>query len=236
MDKRFLVVAHLIIISLGLVSATLPIFAQADFGAVTDPSGAAVSKANVTVINQSKGATEQTTTNERGNYSMTPLIPDVYTLRVEAQRFRTIEFRDIAVSADRDSRVDARFQVGSTKPQVEVTADAPEFKTKRADLSAEFGQRYVEDPRGTNRNLVWFELLPPATATQKCWSHALPENPQGGQQIFVDPEELSATDDELDGASKQDPVLGIILSTQTGLVKETKIGPATGRHSGIATQ
>src|SRR5579863_85601 len=83
-------------------------------GTVTDPSGAAVPNAKVTVVDQAKGTTDQTTTNESGNYNVTHLIPDPYTVRVEAPGFKVIEFRDIAVSADTAARVDGQFQVGST--------------------------------------------------------------------------------------------------------------------------
>ncbi|HKV76634.1 MAG TPA: carboxypeptidase-like regulatory domain-containing protein, partial [Candidatus Sulfotelmatobacter sp.] len=51
-------------------------------GTVTDPSGAAVNGAKVTVTSQTKNVSTETTTNESGNYSVTHLIPDVYSIRV----------------------------------------------------------------------------------------------------------------------------------------------------------
>ena len=42
------------------------------FGTVTDPSGAAVPNAKVTVTDVAKGTTDEATTNESGNYSVTP--------------------------------------------------------------------------------------------------------------------------------------------------------------------
>ncbi len=44
-------------------------------GTVTDPQGAAVVNAKVTVTDQNKGITQETTTNESGNYTVTHLIP-----------------------------------------------------------------------------------------------------------------------------------------------------------------
>src|ERR1022692_2512083 len=97
-------------------------------GTITDPSGAAVAGAKVTVTDQRKGTTDQTTTNDSGNYSVTHLIPDTYTVRVEGQGFKSLEFKDIIVNADSgvdvnaDSGVDVngQFQVGSASEQVEV--------------------------------------------------------------------------------------------------------------------
>ena len=57
-------------------------------GTVTDPQGAAVAAAKVTVTNQRKGTTDQTTTNADGNYSVTHLVPDLYTVSVEAAGFK----------------------------------------------------------------------------------------------------------------------------------------------------
>src|ERR1039458_10538531 len=84
-------------------------------GTVTDPSGAAVANAKVTVIDQAKGTTDQATTNESGNYTVTHLIPDPYTVRIASQGFKAIDFKDIAVSAGTATRLDGQFQVGSAR-------------------------------------------------------------------------------------------------------------------------
>jgi len=80
-------------------------------GTVTDPSGAAVPGAKVTVTSVGKGTTDTTTTNESGNYSVTHLIPDVYNVKVEAPGFKAFEEKNITVSADTSARVDGQFQV-----------------------------------------------------------------------------------------------------------------------------
>jgi len=179
-------------------------------GTITDPQGAAVVGANVTITDQNKGTTQTTTTNESGNYSAPHLLPDPYTVKIEAQGFKTEEHRNITVNADSDSRLDLQLQVGSTTEAVEVTAEAPQLKTDRADVATEFNTRAVEDLPILNRNFTNFELLAPGT--QKLgWSHAATENPQGGGQIFVNGQHFSGTGFELDGTDNQDPILGIIV-------------------------
>ncbi|HUA16574.1 MAG TPA: TonB-dependent receptor [Verrucomicrobiae bacterium] len=208
--------------------AYVPAFGQAVYGSilgtVTDPSGAAVPNAKVTVTSQTKNTSQETTTNESGNYSVTHLIPDVYTVRVEGTGFKTLEFKDIQVSADTGARVDGQFQVGSTSEQVEVTAEAPQLKTDRADVSIEFNSRAVEDLPVLNRNFTSFELLSPGTQKLVGWSHAATENPQGGQQIFVNGQHFSGTAFELDGTDNQDPILGIIVvNPNLDAIQETKV-------------
>jgi hypothetical protein len=192
-------------------------------GTITDPSGAAVSGAKVTVTDERKGTTDQTTTNDSGNYSVTHLIPDTYSVRVEGQGFKSLEFKDVIVNADSGSDVNGQFQVGSASEQVEVTAEAPQLKTDRSDVAIEFNSRYVEDLPILNRNFTSFELLSPGT--QKLgWGHAATENPQGSQQIFVQGQHFSGTAYELDGTDNQDPILGIIVvNPNLDAVTETKV-------------
>ncbi len=56
-------------------------------GSVTDPSGAAVNGAKITVTSQTKNVSTEATSNDSGNYDVTHLIPDVYLVRIEAHRF-----------------------------------------------------------------------------------------------------------------------------------------------------
>ena len=56
------------------------------------------------------------------------------------------------------------------------------------------------------------------------WSHAATENPQGGQQIFVNGQHFSGTGFELDGTDNQDPILGIIVvNPNLDAITETKM-------------
>ena len=65
------------------------------FGTITDPSGAAVPGAKVTVTSATKGTTNETTTNSDGNYSVTHLIPDLYNVRAEGSGFKAFEAKNI---------------------------------------------------------------------------------------------------------------------------------------------
>src|SRR5258707_7868534 len=110
-------------------------------GTVTDPQGAAVANAKVTVTNQRKGTSDTTTTNESGNYSVTHLIPDIYTVRVESSGFKVSQQKDVNVSADAASSVPLQFQVGGTSETVEVTGEAPQLQTGPAHLATTVKQK-----------------------------------------------------------------------------------------------
>jgi hypothetical protein len=225
MNKLVLAVVAAMGLLCGLWTPTA--LAQAVYGSiigtVTDPSGAAVANAKVTVTSQTKNTSVEATTNESGNYAVTHLIPDVYSVRIEGQGFKVLEFKDIPLSADSAAPVNGQFQVGSTSEQVEVTAEAPQLKTDRADVAVEFNSKYVEDLPILNRNFTSFELLSPGTQ-KLSWGHAATENPQGSQQIFVQGQHFSGTGYELDGTDNQDPILGIIVvNPNLDAVTETKV-------------
>src|SRR5260370_7376895 len=146
-------------------------------GTVTDPSGAAVNGAKVTVTSQAKNVSTETTTNESGNYSVTHLIPDVYSIQIAGTGFKTLQFKDIQVAADAGAKVDGQFQVGSASEQVEVTAEAPQLKTAHAHVPMEFHTKHVQDMPILNPNFPTLQLMAPRSQT-KAWSPTTPSTPQ----------------------------------------------------------
>src|SRR5215471_9422586 len=60
-------------------------------GTVTDPSGAVVVGAKVTITNRDTGQAIATATNSSGNYTSGTLAPGNYSLRVESQGYKTSE-------------------------------------------------------------------------------------------------------------------------------------------------
>jgi hypothetical protein len=226
--KKAVSFSSLLVVAL-LCSVSIPrASAQAVYGSmlgtVTDPQGAAVVGAKVTVTDQNKGTTQETTTNESGNYSVTHLIADLYSVKVEAQGFKSTEQKDVPVSVDAGSRVDLQMQLGSASEAVEVTAEAPQLKTDRADVATSFNEKYVEDVPILNRNFTTLQLLAPGSQKIVGWSHAATENPQGSQQIFTQGQHFSGTAFELDGTDNQDPILGIIVvNPNLDAVTEAKV-------------
>jgi Carboxypeptidase regulatory-like domain len=229
MTRKCAVVAAAIVVLMVAFTTLAPsAFGQAVYGSilgtVTDPQGAAVANAKVTVTNQRKGTTDQTTTNADGNYSVTHLVPDQYSIKVEAPGFKVSEQKDVIVQADAGARVDLQFQIGGTSETVEVTAEAPQLKTDRADVAVSFNEKYVEQVPILNRNFTQLQLLAPGSQKIVGWSHAATENPQGGQQIFTQGQHFSGTGFELDGTDNQDPILGIIVvNPNLDAVTEAKV-------------
>src|SRR5215472_4707047 len=105
MNKRYAVLSVAIAIAALAFTMYTPVaFGQAVYGSilgtVTDPQGAAVAGAKVTVTSVTKNTSDETTTNESGNYTVTHLSPDTYRIKIEAQGFKSYDIATVAVSAN----------------------------------------------------------------------------------------------------------------------------------------
>src|SRR5216683_691704 len=212
--KRQALFGWILVLCLALGSGASTSLGQAVYGslvgAVTDPQGNAVAGAKVTVTNTAKGTTEETTTNESGNYSVTHLIADSYKIRVEAPGFKAYDIVSVRVDADTTVRADAALQVGTVAQSVEVTGEIPQLQTDRSDVATIFSAQQVESIPIFNRNFTTLQLFAPGAQLQ-AWGHAASENPQASRQILTNGQHFAGTGFELDGTDNQDPILGIIV-------------------------
>jgi len=193
-------------------------------GTVTDPQGAALAGAKVTVTSLAKGTVEEITTNESGNYTVGHLIPDSYKVHIEATGFKAVDVASVLVQVDQASRVDAQMQLGSVAQSVEVTGELPQLQTEKSDVSTTFTSQTVENIPIYNRNFTTLQLLTPGNQRMNGWNHAASENPQGSQQILTQGQHFAGTGFELDGTDNQDPILGIIvINPNLEAINEVKI-------------
>ncbi len=192
-------------------------------GSVTDPQGGGVSGAKVVVTNLTKGTTEEATTNESGNFTVTHLLADNYKVHIEAPGFKSYEIASVRVDVDTTLRADAQLQVGAVTQSVEVTGEIPQLQTEKTDVATIFSTQEVESVPIFNRNFTTFQLLSPGAQIQG-WGHAASENPQGSRQILTNGQHFAGTGFELDGTDNQDPILGIIvINPNLDSINEVKI-------------
>ncbi len=134
------------------------------FGTVTDPRGARVVGAVVTVTELTKNVTTTAQTNESGNYTVTHLISGKYSVKVEHQGYNIV-IQEVEVKADVAARTDFSLGIESVTEQVTVTAETQRgsLKTDRADVATNLNGQQIEDLPNFDRNFTKFELLSPGT-------------------------------------------------------------------------
>ncbi len=117
-------------------------------GVVTDPSGAAVPDATVTVTNEGTGiAVLRLTTDTSGNYVATALPPGRYSVTVEARGFKKSVSPGINLSVQDRLGVNVTLEVGQVSETVEVVGAAPALQTDSSYLGQVVeSQRIVDLP------------------------------------------------------------------------------------------
>src|SRR6266852_1529684 len=108
-----------------VLTLTFSAFAQVQngqfTGTVTDPTGAAIANAKVTVTNQGTNLTLSTTTNSSGNYVAKELPIGSYKLTAEASGFKTTSDTNVVLNAGVIAHVDFKMTLGRATEVVEVT-------------------------------------------------------------------------------------------------------------------
>src|SRR6266852_8613237 len=116
-----------------LCCASVLCFAQSDRGSVsgivTDPSGAGITGAIVTITNAAMGTQNSTVTTGAGDYTIPQLAAGKYSVTVVAPGFTTLVRNGITVSVGETARVDLILGVGEQKTTITVTGDAPLLQT-----------------------------------------------------------------------------------------------------------
>ncbi|MBB5056842.1 hypothetical protein HDF16_001527 [Granulicella aggregans] len=104
-------------------------------GTVTDPTGASVPNAQITIILTGQSVTYTTVSNESGNFTEPNLPSGTYTVTIVSQGFKKETRENIAVLTNQTTRVDASLSTGSSSETITVTSAPPLLQTDRADIS-----------------------------------------------------------------------------------------------------
>ena len=114
-------------------------------GQVTDPTGAAISNAAVTVTSTDTGAISHVNSTQEGFYTVPGLLPGGYTVRVAAQGFKAFEQSNVTVQTQQNQTVNVKMEVGATSEQITVNSAPPLIDTADASAGQVLTTEQVED-------------------------------------------------------------------------------------------
>src|SRR5690242_208315 len=133
-------------------------------GTITDPSGAVIGGANITITNVDTNISVKTTTDQAGNYVVTPLAIGRYSVSVEAAGFKKSVRSDIPLNVQDRVRVDATLEVGAVTDTVEVQAAAPLLQTDTSYLGQVVDSQRIVDLPLNGRFFTRLAVLTAGTA------------------------------------------------------------------------
>lgn len=191
-------------------------------GTVMDAQGAAVPQARVTITDVGKGVSTVTQTNESGNYNQGHLIVGVYEVKVEASGFQTFIQKNVSVSVDSTTQVNANLTVGNVGEVVNVNAEAPLLKTEKADISDTVTTKAVQELPVLGRDMSKIYFLVPGV--QASGTTAASEQPHDIYRPNIGGQYWGGISFQLDGTDNRDSVLGEpIITPNFDAVSELKI-------------
>lgn len=130
-------------------------------GTVTDPQGAVVPKATISVTNVATGVQTRTVTDSDGNYQALELPIGPYKVKVEKEGFTTTETTAYTLEINQVQRIDVRLKLGSTSEVVEVTGEAAQVEVVNPTVGASITSRPIVDLPLDGRNVLDLALLQP---------------------------------------------------------------------------
>jgi len=123
-------------------------------GRVSDPTGAVVPGAKVTITNQETNVPVNVETNAEGNYVAPYMIPGTYRVVVTSAGFKKWVREGVIVQINARIAIDATLQIGAVSEAVTVTAESPLLQTADADLGQVVNRDFLDNLPISGRSVL----------------------------------------------------------------------------------
>jgi len=214
--------ALLVLLIFQLVGCTISVHAQglnaALTGTVTDPSGAAVVGAEITLTNKASGTETKFTSDDRGEYVFRNLTPGTYDLKAAKEGFQTYIKTGIVATINASVRADATLKVGAATQTVQVEGNVSSINFDNGTLQGGADPEVIKDLplviEGKPRSSAALAVLLPGISTG------------GGNQAFqarINGGQESGDEALLDGATMQEGFMS--QSGMTSIHQDFQMSP-----------
>jgi hypothetical protein len=195
-------------------------------GTVTDPAGAVITGATVTLKSNANGSTQTASTSDKGFFRFSLLAPGDYTLTVAASGFQNAT-RTVAVSLGRTNDQDFKMSI-TAATTVEVTGEAPLLQTDQANVATSYNETQVKLVPNPGNDLSFVAQTAPGAImnTQSGYGNFSTFGLPATSNLFT-----------LDGMNDNDPFLNLNNSGATNLLLgQNEIAEATVVNNGYSGQ
>jgi hypothetical protein len=216
-------------------------------GLVTDPSGASVPAAKVSVRSAVTGASLATLTDESGEYRFLSLQPGEYELQVERDGFRKQVITGVRVMVGQTAGLPVRLALGVNTETVEVIGETALIETGRSHQANNIEEEAIRNLPIDRRDYLTYTLLAPgvvdATALADNADFRPKQTPSSGLSFFGSNGRNNYV--SVDGGEVNDNTGGVRATVSQEAVQEFQInranysaefGGATGAVINIVTR
>jgi hypothetical protein len=151
-------------------------------GTVTDPSGAVVPNARISIQDLSTGSDRISRSDSAGNYSVAALQPGNYSVTIEAPSFAAFKVASVTLLVDQNATVNARLTIVSSAEVINVQSTAPILEAEGTTVGQSIDEKTVQEMPLNGRhfldltNLVPGTVVPPVTGSLTAASRGLGAN------------------------------------------------------------
>lgn len=121
-------------------------------GTVTDPTGAVVPGATVTMVDKETNQTQKSTTDGAGNYTFNRLAPAPYTVTVDAKGFATKTVDNVNIAGETMQGLNISLEAAGAQQSVTVTDTAPAINTATANIAGTISAQQLQTLPSSNRD------------------------------------------------------------------------------------
>jgi hypothetical protein len=201
----WLLVAYLFASSPSLVVAQGSYRAQLR-GVVSDPSGAVVHGATVTITDSGTNISNGAHTDNKGEYYFTGLRPSTYSVRVQLSGFRTEERTGVVLAVDQGATLNFSLTPASVSEKIEVTTTAPLLDTENATLGTDITNEYIKEIPLMGRDFFGLTFL--AAGVTEVTGSGTADNYPSGTNFTSNGQRNATAEIRLDGALISAPEQG----------------------------
>jgi len=177
------------------------------FGTVTDPSGAAIPGAQITIANQSTGWKRDTVTDTAGEYHLAGLPTGGYSLRIEKAGFESQIRNLVELTSAAEAMINAKLAIGGVAQQTTVSANVAGIDSTTSTVTGLFPEQSLAELPLNNRDLFSAVTLEPGVAPNPSSAPSFLSNGKSGQ-VAINGIRSNMTNVLIDGMDATDPVWG----------------------------
>src|SRR2546428_3856037 len=177
-------------------------------GTVSDPKGAVIAGANVTLLNPATGYSRGVRADSQGAYQFVEVPPATYSVTVDAPGFAKLKQTDVALAVNTPAVLNLTTQVAGGTVMVEVTGAAPLVNTEDASLGHVFSAIQIQSLPFEGRDPTGILSLQAGVAYTGNNDQSMPQtvDSRSGSVSGARSDQANIT---IDGVDNNDPVQGL---------------------------
>jgi hypothetical protein len=192
---------------------------SAVLGQVTDPTGAAVAGANVTITNRDTGLKRTARTDDAGRFNFPQLVPGAYIVQAEASGFGPASVSNVVAGLGQKQSVTLTLKVAQSQQSVEVSSVAPILNPENANTSTTLDARALENLPNPGGDLTYpLQFAPGALINTAGSSNDFVGGTNGYGNVEFNGLPALSNGYIVDGLETNDPLTNLNSGLSTNLV------------------